>query len=784
MTTIASLLVGLTERPATETPIQPADGQTAPAGATQGLASLEGSFQTVLIGQLGGANSLQSELSGPLTIRLVPADPVLPSLADLGKMAGSHVLPSVALPFGKNTQTSQMNVIARFSIPTSTGKTVPAQIANDCKPATDAKTTQPLSVAEVLVATVPVAAAKQSETKLMRSSHSVEEGSPQKTKADGTKTIEAAEAKNDVPAILQGTPVSPVLSTNQETAAVVSGMVLAMVVASKSKDSAAPVSGEGEKNGPGATQQTGGRTKSIRPEITKSAVETAPALSALAGKNSPEESGSTAASKAAGTGDGRNTGTQSQPQIPVVLQVKGELQTADATSGISSVQAERLMKNAHSDAGRQYVLTETVRSQTAAPLPAPARNASTIASALKNQMPEMDELNIRTIDTVLQGNSATNVSETSAKTTTPQATISSSDSMPISSSLKEVKRNQASTPANAVPNTQSDAEPATIVKRPVNGVSFAPENKDSQKTAAVDVISERKTDTAARAAAPFPEGPKDAGLKDTIAVEVRSVKSGKANTTNKMPEPEKRIPAERPIETSRPSDSGTRQDEGRQAAKEQTPVVKEELWNTQSHEQMTPAATEGKTAAATPRPSASQQTIPSGTGSQSADPMTAAHAVKQTLTTPPQEVRTERTIVATLKTLPDAIVQEVTKSVPGGAKETATEIRITLKPESLGEIVVKVNMEDGKVKAEIEVANSTVRNVLEANMPALRDTLIARGIDIQKIDVLTEGEGGSRNTAGQQEPGQKHRNDHKGFTLAEKYAAERNMGYNTIELTI
>jgi hypothetical protein len=129
-----------------------------------------------------------------------------------------------------------MNVIARFSIPTSTGKTVPAQIANDCKPATDAKTTQPLSVAEVLVATVPVAAAKQSETKLMRSSHSVEEGSPQKTKADGTKTIEAAEAKNDVPAILQGTPVSPVLSTNQETAAVVSGMVLAMVVASKSKD--------------------------------------------------------------------------------------------------------------------------------------------------------------------------------------------------------------------------------------------------------------------------------------------------------------------------------------------------------------------------------------------------------------------------------------------------------------------------------------------------------------------------------------------------------------------
>ena len=77
-----------------------------------------------------------------------------------------------------------------------------------------------------------------------------------------------------------------------------------------------------------------------------------------------------------------------------------------------------------------------------------------------------------------------------------------------------------------------------------------------------------------------------------------------------------------------------------------------------------------------------------------------------------------------------------------------------------------------------------MRNALEANMPVLRDTLIARGIDIQKIDVLTEGEGGSRNAASQQEPRQKHRNDHEGFTPADQYAGERNMGYNTIELTI
>ncbi|MCX6139029.1 MAG: flagellar hook-length control protein FliK [Ignavibacteriales bacterium] len=197
-----------------------------------------------------------------------------------------------------------------------------------------------------------------------------------------------------------------------------------------------------------------------------------------------------------------------------------------------------------------------------------------------------------------------------------------------------------------------------------------------------------------------------------------------------------------------------------------------------------PAAnSEIKTATASARPVDS--VTPPSQGTPSVDTITAAaHSVRQQIPVITSEARTERTTLATMKSLPDVIVQEVSKAASSLTKETATEIRITLKPESLGEMVVKVSMEDGRVKAEIEVGSASVRAIVEANIPALRDTLISRGVDIQKIDVTTEGDSGSRHASSQQEPRQKGRQDNGVFTSAEQYSAERNMGYNTIELII
>ena len=64
--------------------------------------------------------------------------------------------------------------------------------------------------------------------------------------------------------------------------------------------------------------------------------------------------------------------------------------------------------------------------------------------------------------------------------------------------------------------------------------------------------------------------------------------------------------------------------------------------------------------------------------------------------------------------------------------------KLTLKPESLGELNVFLEMKDGKLKAEFLVDNSSVKNLIEGNLLSLQDTFGKSNIQVEKIDVTLQ----------------------------------------------
>jgi flagellar hook-length control protein FliK len=138
-----------------------------------------------------------------------------------------------------------------------------------------------------------------------------------------------------------------------------------------------------------------------------------------------------------------------------------------------------------------------------------------------------------------------------------------------------------------------------------------------------------------------------------------------------------------------------------------------------------------------------------------------------------------------LADLSQTVLDQVSKNLAFSLKAKSSEIRVALKPESLGELVMKVKMDDGKVSAQIDVSNVTVKAVLEANIAQLRDALTSRGIEVQRIDIVADGQNVLGNSTGQNKSKQKSQNKNAASVDAiDRYESLRTMGYNTMELTM
>ena len=83
------------------------------------------------------------------------------------------------------------------------------------------------------------------------------------------------------------------------------------------------------------------------------------------------------------------------------------------------------------------------------------------------------------------------------------------------------------------------------------------------------------------------------------------------------------------------------------------------------------------------------------------------------------------------------IVEQLAKNVTVSLHENNSHIKISLNPEALGEVMLKVSIEQGKVSTQMEVQQPQVKAAIEANIQVLRESLSNKGLVVDRIDVST-----------------------------------------------
>lgn len=151
------------------------------------------------------------------------------------------------------------------------------------------------------------------------------------------------------------------------------------------------------------------------------------------------------------------------------------------------------------------------------------------------------------------------------------------------------------------------------------------------------------------------------------------------------------------------------------------------------HWQLTPAA-EGSASEPAPVPAASAD---QAAGDQTASlpwAMQASHqqpgAAAQAQTAPPAPVPVQQFAQQVGSYL-------VRQFVLSGGNGTA-EARLTLHPEHLGQVDVRIVMHDGQMTAQFVTHSTSAKELLENQMAMLRTALQNQGIDVQRMDVVQQ----------------------------------------------
>jgi len=90
---------------------------------------------------------------------------------------------------------------------------------------------------------------------------------------------------------------------------------------------------------------------------------------------------------------------------------------------------------------------------------------------------------------------------------------------------------------------------------------------------------------------------------------------------------------------------------------------------------------------------------------------------------------------------PQEIIKQITEHIKTDVKAAINEVKIMLRPESLGELTLKISIERGIVTAHFVAESHRVKEIIESNMGSLKDALAESGVDVGQLDVsVSQGE--------------------------------------------
>lgn len=99
------------------------------------------------------------------------------------------------------------------------------------------------------------------------------------------------------------------------------------------------------------------------------------------------------------------------------------------------------------------------------------------------------------------------------------------------------------------------------------------------------------------------------------------------------------------------------------------------------------------------------------------------------------------------------VFEQITSKIRLVSREDYSEIRIQLKPDNLGKLLLKVVLEKGELIAKFTAENNHVKEIIESNFSELKDSLQERGINVHSLSVSVGNEKRWRNNENNQPKG-------------------------------
>ena len=95
---------------------------------------------------------------------------------------------------------------------------------------------------------------------------------------------------------------------------------------------------------------------------------------------------------------------------------------------------------------------------------------------------------------------------------------------------------------------------------------------------------------------------------------------------------------------------------------------------------------------------------------------------------------------------PSDVITQIEHEIQINSKVGLEELRVQLKPEHLGSVILKVSMMKGVLSVDISTESDAVKNIIESHLQDLRQTLSQQGIEVGQFNVLcnTSGFGSQR----------------------------------------
>jgi len=86
----------------------------------------------------------------------------------------------------------------------------------------------------------------------------------------------------------------------------------------------------------------------------------------------------------------------------------------------------------------------------------------------------------------------------------------------------------------------------------------------------------------------------------------------------------------------------------------------------------------------------------------------------------------------------DIVIKQIVKNITDAVKfkiSEKTEVKMMLRPENLGPVIVKFEAKDNVINGRIDVATTVTRDILKANIAELKNTLNNLGYNVENFEV-------------------------------------------------